>query len=116
MNPNCLERRDSTVAPQALHLMNNGTVHQLAESFARRVSREAGNDPAHRIDRVYWLALSRPPSAEEKAIGLLALRKLTDTWARHAVAGKSDRDDSALKALTTFCHAVVNSAGFLYVD
>jgi len=40
MNPNCLERRDSTVAPQALHLMNNGMVDQLAEQFAQRVSRE----------------------------------------------------------------------------
>src|SRR5262249_1095161 len=28
MNPNCLERRDSTVAPQALYLMNNGMVQQ----------------------------------------------------------------------------------------
>ena len=35
MNPNCLERRDSTVAPQALHLMNNGMVQQLAERVRR---------------------------------------------------------------------------------
>ena len=38
MNPNCLERRDSTVAPQALHLMNNGMVAIWPSSFARRVS------------------------------------------------------------------------------
>ena len=31
MNPNCIERRDSTVAPQALHLLNNAMVDQLAE-------------------------------------------------------------------------------------
>jgi mono/diheme cytochrome c family protein len=46
MNPNCVERRDSTVAPQALHLLNNGAVHNLAEHFARRVHREAGTDAA----------------------------------------------------------------------
>jgi hypothetical protein len=116
MNPNCLERRDSTVAPQALHLMNNGTIHQMAEAFARRVSREAGNDPAQRVDKVYWIALGRTPSAEEKEVGVLALRKLADTWAKDAAPGKPDRDDACRKALTTFCHAIVNSAGFLYVD
>ena len=58
-NPNCIERRDSTVAPQALYLMNNGMVQQLAEEFARRVIREAGTDPAKQIDRVYLIALSR---------------------------------------------------------
>ena len=65
-NPNCIERRDSTVAPQALYLMNNGMVRQLAEQFARRVIREAGTDPAKQIDRVYRIALSRPPTDEEE--------------------------------------------------
>ena len=45
MNPNCLDRRDSLVAPQALHFMNNGMVRQLAEAFAARVMEEAGDDP-----------------------------------------------------------------------
>ncbi|MBI1915211.1 MAG: PSD1 domain-containing protein [Planctomycetes bacterium] len=112
MNPNCLERRESTVAPQALHLMNNGTVHQLAEHFAARVSREAGTDPSKQIEKVYCIALGRPPSNEEKEIGMAALRKFADRWA----AGKQDRDAAGQKALTTYCHAIMNSAGFLYVD
>ena len=29
---------------------------------------------------------------------------------------KPDRDAAELKALTTYCHAILNSAGFLYVD
>jgi mono/diheme cytochrome c family protein len=117
MNPNCLERRDSTVAPQALHLMNNGMVQQLAGDFARRVSREAGIDPVHQLERVYWIALGRPPSGTEKAIGRDALRKLAGQWAKHlAAAGKSDLNTARLKALTTFCHALMNSADFLYVD
>jgi hypothetical protein len=116
MNPNCLERRESTVAPQALYLMNNGMIQRLAEDFAGRVSREAGPDPARQVERVYWIALSRAPSDEEKEVGSNALRKLTDTWARHQAAGKPERDAAERKALTTFCHAVMNSAGFLYVD
>jgi len=117
MNPNCVERRDSTVAPQALHLMNNGMVQRLAEHFARRVSREAGTDPAKRIERVYLIALSRYPSDEEKQVGLAALGKLNDQWARHlAASGKPDKEAVGLQALTTFCHAIMNSASFLYVD
>ena len=110
MNPNCLERRDSIVAPQALHLMNNGMVHRLAAAFAERVTREAGADPAKQVERAYWIALSRPPLEEERNVGLDALRKLTDGWA------KTGRETASAKALATYCHAIINSAGFLYVD
>jgi hypothetical protein len=111
MNPNCVERRDSTVATQALYLMNNGTVHQLAELFAARVRREAGADPARQVERAYLVALARRPSDDERRIALDALGKFADLWAEPAGG-----DGAHLKALTTLCHALVNSAGFLYVD
>ncbi|HUR53686.1 MAG TPA: PSD1 and planctomycete cytochrome C domain-containing protein, partial [Gemmataceae bacterium] len=115
MNPNCVERRDSTAAPQALHLMNNGMVEQLAGDFARRVRREAGGHPARQVEAVYLVALSRRPSAEEKQLGVEALEVLADEWEKLA-ARKPDRESSELKALTTYCHAILNSAAFLYVD
>jgi len=117
MNPNCVERRDSIVAPQALHLLNTGMIHDLAGHFARRVSQQAGPDPAKQIERVYWIALSRPPSAPEKQIGLDVLHKLIDRWATQlADSGKPDKEAARLKALTTYCHTIMNSAGFLFVD
>src|SRR5207302_135275 len=79
MNPNCVERRDSTVAPQALHLMNNGMVEQLATEFAKRV-RTASDDRGKQIDAVYLIALSRLPTDEEKQLGRDALRDLTAAW------------------------------------
>jgi mono/diheme cytochrome c family protein len=115
MNPNCTERRDSTVAPQALHLFNNGLVQQLAESFAYRVRKEAGADPANQIDCVYLIALGRPPSAEEAAIARAALVKLKDRWSE-AGSDKANPEKASLHALATFCHALMNSAAFLYVD
>ncbi|MBM3981288.1 MAG: DUF1549 domain-containing protein [Planctomycetes bacterium] len=114
MNPNCIERRDSTVAPQALHLMNNGLVDQLASEFARRVQRAGGDDRAKQIDAAYWIALSRPPTAEEKELGRAALRDLTAAWEKQQPT--STRDTIELKALTNYCHALMNSAAFLYVD
>jgi hypothetical protein len=110
MNPNCVERRDSTVAPQALHLLNNGMIHDLAGKFAARVAREAGSDRAKRIESVYMIALSRPPSSEEMKIAREALARLAEEWA------KTDKANAEEKALVSFCHAIVNSAAFLYVD
>jgi hypothetical protein len=115
MNPNCVERHESIVAPQALHLLNTGMVHDLAGHFAQRVIQEAGPDPAKQIELVYQMALSRPPSDEEKQVGLDALGKLVEKWSKQpGDAGKPEA--AGLKALTTYCHAIMNSAAFLYVD
>jgi hypothetical protein len=117
MNPNCIERRDSTVAPQALHLMNNGMVEQLALEFAKRVRRTAGGYPARQVDAVYLIALSRAPTSEEKKLGIEALEQLADEWEKQlSASGKPDREAAELKALATYCHAIMNSAAFLYVD
>jgi hypothetical protein len=43
-------------------------------------------------------------------VGLEALRKLTEHWA------KTNRGTAPMKALMTYCHAMMNSAGFSYVD
>lgn len=116
MNPNCIERRDSTVAPQALHLMNNGMVEQLAADFAKRVHREAGADRTKQIETVYLIAMSRFPTEEEKQLGRDALRDLAAAWDKQPAPNKPTRDAIELKALTNYCHAILNSASFLYVD
>jgi hypothetical protein len=117
MNPNCVERRDSTVAPQALHLMNNGMVEQLAGEFAKRVRREAGGYPARQVEAVYWVALSRRPTAEEKKLGVAALEALADEWEKQIRApGEPVRGAAEQRALANYCHAILNSAAFLYVD
>ena len=37
MNPNCIQRPISNVAPQALHLLNNKLIRELSDRFAERV-------------------------------------------------------------------------------
>lgn len=112
MNPNCVERTDSTVASQALHLRNNAMVEQLAGQFADRVCHLAGPDAARQVDTVSWIALSRPPTAAERKLGADALTRLTTHW-REATPKP---DEAARRALTAYCHTIVNSAAFLYVD
>jgi hypothetical protein len=76
MSPNCVERPESTVSLQALYLMNNGMVRSLSDSLADRIVREAGHDPQTQIESLYWMTVSRPPTAEEAKASLETLAKL----------------------------------------
>ena len=108
MGPNCVERNVSTVPTQPLMMMNNGHVRELSAAFAARVvklTRSQNVAASTRVELIYRLALSRSPSAAEKQLGVNALKKLRQDWG----------DDSA-KALETYCHAILNSAAFLYID
>jgi hypothetical protein len=67
------------------------------------VKKEVGDDPARQVERIYLIALSRWPNQDEKRIGVEALEHLT-------------KETTADKALAVYCHAIVNSAAFLYVD
>jgi mono/diheme cytochrome c family protein len=117
MNPNCIERRDSTVPLQALHLMNNRMIDELAEDFARRVQCETGANLADQIQRTYLIAFSRAATGEEMKVGIDALNALTGQWASHfAATGKPNSELARHNALTTFCHTIMNSAGFIYID
>ena len=70
MVTSCSRRTRSTVAPQALLLMNNAEVLLQAKYFAQRVAVEAGPDPQAQVDLAFDLALSRKPSASEKSNAL----------------------------------------------
>ena len=117
MNPNCLDRPVSTVAPQALHLMNNAMIDKLAGYLAHRVRKETGSNLSRQVETVYLIALSRPPEVRERRIGEEALRQLTEFWKEHLARQNSEQDfNPAEQALATYCHAILNSASFLYID
>jgi hypothetical protein len=112
MGPNCLTRSVSTVSPQSLMLMNNKHVRELATAFAANVAAilrdsEAEGHDAHgaQVDTVYHVALSRPPTGLERRIGIETLKELTTAWRTEPQA-----------ALETYCHTILNSAAFLYID
>ena len=73
MVSSCSRRTRSTVAPQALLLMNNAEVLLQAKHFAQRVVVEAGHSARAQVDRAFELALSRMPSESErtKAVAFL---------------------------------------------
>lgn len=80
LNPNCVERTESVVAPQALHLLNNRRIHELSSRFADRVVSLAGDDP-HRQTKILWrLATGRRPDRHEHQHLLDSMRKLSAEW------------------------------------
>jgi mono/diheme cytochrome c family protein len=115
MGPNCLERGESIVAPQALHMLNNATVHDLAQKFAERVQREAGNEALAQIVRAHELAFGIAPSVEETQLGLESLQKLTQAW-QAKLGDAPDAGQASKQALLNYCHAIMNSSQFIYID
>jgi len=69
----CDRRNRSTIAPQALMLMNNNFVITQAKKFADRVRKDAGADAAAQINDAFQLALGRAPTATEKSASIAYL-------------------------------------------
>lgn len=94
------ERSQTTVPQQALFFMNHPLVQEAAKNIWLRGDVPASADAAHRIDRLYRLAVSRAPSRDEA------------TWAAEFVAagGSSDATWSQL------AQAILATNEFVFID
>lgn len=115
MGPNCINRGESLVAPQALHLMNDKMVYQLAIDFASQIQAEVGPVPEAQIVQIYRKAFSRNPTAEEKTIAVDIIQQMTKTW-QDSNYQQKDQIPPTQKALINYCHVVFNLAEFQYID
>ena len=99
MSESCARRSATTVAPQAFTLLNGDFTNGEARHFAQRVIESAGTDPDRQVDRAFWLALSRPPSARE-------MEQAQRMWAQFAPQD----------ALTRLGVVLFNLNEFLYLE
>jgi hypothetical protein len=106
----CARRVPTTVAPQALLLLNDAFSNEQAEALAARVLREAGPAPARQVERAYWLTLSRPPTPAQCRLGVTFLCAQEQ---RHREAGLAGPGQAALADL---CQVLFNTNEFVYVD
>lgn len=58
-------RADSTIAPQALYLMNSPLVLRATESIAEALLKEGDLTNAQRVQRLYAQVFNRPPTVKE---------------------------------------------------
>jgi hypothetical protein len=108
----CSRRESTTVAPQALALLNDGFVRNLAGDFAARVIKEG--DDAQCIALAFKLALGREPSDAEQTA---AQEFLQSQRARRQQRNSKASDDEVRRlALTDFCQAMFGLNEFVYVD
>jgi hypothetical protein len=91
----CARRETSTVAPQALTLMNSEFSNSQSELFASRIKKLAGDDPQASVETAWRLAFGRPASAEEQKTALEYL---------------------ARNSLPRLCLLIFNMNEFIYVD
>ncbi len=119
MTPNCVERRQSQVPTQALQMMNGTDVWEHSRYMAGRLMDEIGTDPAEQVEAVFLRTLSRRPSDEEQQESLAALNEFGEMWPARLA---KDRDPAPLGwksrwlALASFCHTMLNSAEFSFID
>ncbi len=110
MEPACAKRPVSTVAPQALIFMNHDFILAQSLAMAQRLVQAHRDQPDLQVALAWELALCREPKAEDMA------RAKTYLAAQTAVfAGQKD-PAPAVTALASYCHALLSSNGFLYVD
>ena len=119
-------RRFSTAIPsQALTLMNDKFVLDWSREFAGRVLNDGGLAPEQQIERAYRLALSRAPLPDEQKSVSAFLAKQSGL-----IAERLSRNEKVLlpdhlppgfepakaAAFVDFCHALMSSNEFLYVN
>jgi cytochrome c553 len=73
-------RNVTTVAPQALILLNGEFLEQQAAALAERIARESPGDASAQIVRAYQLALGRLPSDSERQIAAGYLAREQARW------------------------------------
>ncbi|MBP87743.1 MAG: hypothetical protein CMJ64_13645 [Planctomycetaceae bacterium] len=100
-------RSNTTIAPQALMLINNSQARACADGFGKRLA-ERPIDEA--ITRGYRLALGRAPTDDELKTSATFVASQTTSYEQ---ASKSDAERLAL---ANFCQALMSLNEFVYVD
>lgn len=101
------DRATTTIAPQALLLMNSPQMRQYAQGLANRLR---DIPEAAWIEQAYQWTLGREPTSEEKRIAAQFLEQQMATYREQNVDGSSEL------ARIDFCQALLSLNEFLYVE
>jgi len=94
-------RNLTTTPTQSLFMINGPWMMLRAKAFARRLDREPSATLADRVTTAYGLAYGRSPTAAETKSALEFLQS---------------NPAQSEAALEDFCHVILNSSEFLYID
>ncbi|MFN0197505.1 MAG: PSD1 and planctomycete cytochrome C domain-containing protein [Planctomycetaceae bacterium] len=126
-NFNSISQRNTTTTPtQSLLLINGSWTLARAKAFADRLTTLQLTDEEV-VDQAYRLAFGHPPVAESVRSAIEFLKEQSERIRQERTinsAPKSDEQNTSVAedidphraALIDFCHAILNSSEFLYVD
>jgi cytochrome c553 len=104
------ERPATTIAPQALLLMNNPHVRAYAHGFARRIAPTEGTALEAAVAAGYEIALTRPPTQDELADSVAFVKSQLGSYQA------AERKEARELALADFCQVLMCLNEFVYVD
>ncbi len=110
----CGRRDNTTVAPQALALLNDPFVRRVSLDFASRLLKGSGDDPTQWIERGYQLALARAPSERERTAALAFLQGQLQE--RKERSPQTSVEEIRRAALADLCQTIFSLNEFVYVD
>ena len=108
------KRDNTTVAPQALFMLNSSLVSERAKELAVRLTQTTDRDDGERIQWAFRRILSRRATADEVARALEFLDRFQQSAAKVEVAAGSDM--TRVRAWQGLCRALIASNEFVYVD
>ena len=103
-------RPETTVAPQALALMNNEVLRGYAQAFAKRLKPASPGDLEASVAHGYLAALGRDPTSDERRDAVSFLRTQSAAYRSEGQA-----DAAELSAWTDFCQVLFSVNEFIYV-
>lgn len=104
------DRPETTIAPQALLLMNNPHVRLASHQFASRLLMIAATAPDEAVRLGYLTAISRMPTDEELIDSVQFLKQQSESYSL------SDPKLSLSRALEDFCQILFCLNEFVYVE
>lgn len=118
----CPKRNTTTVATQALQLLNNKFVLGQSAIFAERLRNEVGKDATQQIQRAFLLAFGRLPESKELEASRTFLQK-QELYHEAFVSRLYEQGVDPAEvlpprqaALVDFCHSLFNANEFVYVN
>lgn len=126
MHESCARRTQTTIAPQALMLLNSEIVLDLSRQLAGELlSANPDAEPTRLVGELYARVYARAPSADEWPAAHSFLDRQTQRLEARAQSGvplllphphPRFLDPARAAAFVDLCHALLNSNEFLFVD
>jgi hypothetical protein len=105
------KRATTTVAPQALYILNSPFVQEQAGKYAERLLAENRGDTQKRIQEAYLWAYGRPITYGEMTRATRYITQMSAALEKRVPAEKRE-----VRVWKSFCHALMAANEFIYID